>query len=60
KGGYSTVYANNAENLVKVLSKVHSGQVIARVGQTERSEVPYLHFEIRHHHKALDPISFLP
>ena len=59
KSGYSTVYANNKENLVKAFSKVHSGQVIALVGGAEESKNPYLHFEIRHHHQALNPISFL-
>ena len=57
--GYSSIYANNKENLVKAFIKVQSGQVIARVGGGEEGEVPYLHFEIRHHHQALDPISFL-
>jgi len=58
--GYSTVYANNNENLIGESDEVHSGQVIARVGCDGKSEIPYLHFEIRYHQKALDPISFLP
>jgi len=58
--GYSTVYANNSENLIKESAEVHSGQIIARVGCDGKSEIPYLHFEIRYHQKALDPISFLP
>jgi len=58
--GYSTIYANNKENLVKAFVEVKSGQIIARVGGGEAGGgVPYLHFEIRHHHQALDPISFL-
>ncbi len=60
EGGYSTIYANNIENLVEVHQKVNPEQIIAKIGQGTEGKEPYVHFEIRHHQQALDPISLLP
>jgi len=60
QGGYSTVYAHTQENLVKVNSRVSSGEVIARIGKSGDDGTVFLHFEIRYRQKAFDPISSLP
>ncbi len=58
--GYSTVYAHNSRNLVKVNEQVRQGQVIGLVGSTGRSPEPHLYFEIRKGYKAVDPLKYLP
>lgn len=58
--GYSTVYANNAENLVKCGDFVKQNQVIARAGDTGRAKNPALHFEIRRGHEPQNPYYYLP
>ncbi len=44
-GVFSTVYAHNHRNLVKVGEFVERGQVIAELGQSGRASAPHLHFE---------------
>ncbi len=58
--GFSTVYAHNMINLVKLGEMVDAGQLIARVGNTGRSTGPHLHFEIRKNEKPVDPRLYLP
>jgi lipoprotein NlpD len=58
--GFSSVYANNKVNLVKVGDRVVQGQVIAKVGSTGNYSEPYLHFEIRKEKKSLNPKLYLP
>lgn len=57
--GYTSVYAHNSGNLVKVGDKVKKGDVIAKMGSTGRSTGPHLHFEIRINGKAVDPTTIL-
>ncbi|GAB6086952.1 M23 family metallopeptidase [Alkaliphilus crotonatoxidans] len=57
--GYTSVYAHNSSNLVKVGDKVNKGDVIAKMGSTGRSTGPHLHFEIRINGKAVDPTTIL-
>lgn len=59
-GDYSTVYAHNQRNRVKVGDFVEQGQVIAESGKTGRASAPHLHFEIRRDGAALNPLSYLP
>jgi lipoprotein NlpD len=59
-GSYSTVYAHNRRNLVKVGDFVQKGQVIAEVGRTGRATTDHLHFEVRRDGKARDPLQYLP
>lgn len=59
-GAYSTVYAHNQRNLVKVGDFVEKGQVIAESGKTGRASAPHLHFEIRRNGGAVNPLSYLP
>ncbi len=58
--GYSTVYAQNLKNFVKLNQLVKQGQVIARVGSSGRANRPELYFEIRKGHKPKNPFFYLP
>jgi len=57
--GYSTLYAHNKKNLVKVGETVKKGQVLALLGSTGRSNGPHVHFEVRRNGKAVNPIKFV-
>ncbi len=58
KDGYYSVYANNAVLLVKVGDFVPKGTPIAQVGK--RGNLSALHFEIRKHSSADNPLYYLP
>ena len=53
--GFFTVYGHNDTNLVRERDIVVTGQVIAKVGDTGKSEGPHLHFEIWKNNRILDP-----
>jgi len=57
--GTETVYAHNAANMVRSGETVAAGEVIGLVGSTGRSTGPHLHFEVRVHNRAVDPIPYL-
>ncbi|NIM29020.1 MAG: peptidoglycan DD-metalloendopeptidase family protein, partial [Gammaproteobacteria bacterium] len=57
--GYTTLYAHNEKNLVKVGETVKKGQVLALLGSTGRSNGPHVHFEVRRNGKAVNPIKFV-
>jgi lipoprotein NlpD len=59
-GGIVSVYAHNQINLVGAGQSVEQGDVIAKVGSTGRVTGPHLHFEIRKHNVAQDPVRYLP
>lgn len=59
-GGIVSVYAHNQINLVREGQNVDRGEVIAKVGSTGRVTGPHLHFEIRKHNAAQDPLRYLP
>lgn len=54
-GAYSTIYAQNKNNVVKKGQSVKAGELIAYVGNSARNNRPLLHFEIRKGKDALDP-----
>jgi murein DD-endopeptidase MepM/ murein hydrolase activator NlpD len=59
-GAFSTVYAHNRKNLVRVGQFVDKGDVIAEVGDTGRATAPHVHFEIRHNGSPRNPVQYLP
>lgn len=59
-GGYTTVYAHNERNFVRDGQTVERGQEIAEIGETGRATGPNLHFEVRYHNAAENPMAFLP
>jgi murein DD-endopeptidase MepM/ murein hydrolase activator NlpD len=58
--GLTTVYAHLQETRVEVGARVKRGDMIASLGQTGKTTGPNLHFEVRRHNVAKDPIAFLP
>lgn len=57
--GYSTRYAHNSENLVKVGDEVKKGQAVALMGETGRATGPNLHFEVLRNGRRVNPVNFI-
>ncbi|GAA5317766.1 MAG: M23 family metallopeptidase [Candidatus Pelagadaptatus aseana] len=57
--GFSTRYAHNTDNLVKVGDVVKKGQVVALMGSSGRSTGPHVHFEVYKHGRAVDPAAYI-
>jgi murein DD-endopeptidase MepM/ murein hydrolase activator NlpD len=57
--GYSTVYAHNKKNQVKVGQRVSRGETIALVGSTGNSTGPHLHYEILKEGRNVNPKNYL-
>jgi len=53
--GFTTLYAHNSKNMVKVGERVAKYQVIALVGSSGKSTGPHLHYEVRRNGKAINP-----
>ena len=56
---YYTIYAHVEKILKTTGERVETGDVIATVGETGSMSGPKLHFEVRHHGKPQDPLSWL-
>lgn len=56
---YLSAYAHNDEILVKEQQLVKSGQVVAKMGDTDATQV-MLHFEVRFRGKSVNPLNYLP
>jgi murein DD-endopeptidase MepM/ murein hydrolase activator NlpD len=56
--GFSTVYAHNKKNAVKVGRKVKRGDVLGYLGSTGKSTGPHVHYEIWEKGKTVDPRKF--
>lgn len=56
--GYKTRYAHLDKIIVKEGQKVNRGETIGLLGNTGRSTGPHLHYEVRMHNKAVNPIYF--
>ncbi len=57
--GYYSVYGHLQNTAKSVGQKMAPLEVIARVGQSGSVLKPTLHFEVRFHQKALDPMLWL-
>ncbi|MFL0796820.1 MAG: M23 family metallopeptidase [Cellvibrionaceae bacterium] len=57
--GYSTRYAHNQSNNVKVGDVVKKGQIISKMGSSGRSTGPHVHFEVYKNGRAVDPASYI-
>ena len=57
--GYTTIYAHNQTNKVKVGERVKKGQTIALVGSSGRATGPHLHFEVKSNGTRINPSQFL-
>jgi murein DD-endopeptidase MepM/ murein hydrolase activator NlpD len=57
--GFSTVYAHNKKNAVRVGQKVHRGEILGYVGSTGKSTGPHVHYEIWEKGKNVNPRKFI-
>lgn len=57
--GFSTFYAHNKMNIVKVGQKVRRGDVIAYVGSTGNSTGPHVHYEIWKDGRSVNPDKYI-
>jgi murein DD-endopeptidase MepM/ murein hydrolase activator NlpD len=57
--GLETVYGHASKLFVTAGDRVRRGEVIALTGSTGRSTAPHLHFEVRRHGKAVDPLEYV-
>ncbi len=56
--GFETLYAHMSDIEVKAGQKVTKGQRIGTVGSSGTSTAPHLHYEVRKHGKAVNPIDY--
>ncbi|MBI5091168.1 MAG: peptidoglycan DD-metalloendopeptidase family protein [Candidatus Hydrogenedentes bacterium] len=59
QNGLDSVYGHNASNLAKVGDKVTTTTPIGLVGATGRATGAHVHFEIRKHGHAVDPVPLM-
>lgn len=57
--GYSTLYAHNKLNIVKVGQRVKRGEVVAYSGSTGSSTGPHSHYEIWKDGRHVNPMSYV-
>lgn len=57
--GFSTIYAHNKSNNVKVGSIVKRGDILGYVGSTGKSTGPHVHYEVWKNGKNVNPREFL-
>ncbi|MCE5194007.1 MAG: M23 family metallopeptidase [Nitrospiraceae bacterium] len=57
--GYSTLYAHNKQNAVKVGQRIKRGEVISYAGTTGNSTGPHSHYEIWKNSKPINPRKFM-
>jgi murein DD-endopeptidase MepM/ murein hydrolase activator NlpD len=57
--GFSTFYAHNRINTVKIGDKVKRGDIIGYVGSTGSSTGPHVHYEIWMDGKHVNPINYI-
>jgi murein DD-endopeptidase MepM/ murein hydrolase activator NlpD len=57
--GFSTIYAHNKKNAVKVGQRVKRGHIIGYVGSSGKSTGPHVHYEVWEKGKSVNPQKFL-
>jgi murein DD-endopeptidase MepM/ murein hydrolase activator NlpD len=57
--GFSTVYAHNRKNAVKIGDKVKRGDIIGYVGSTGKSTGPHVHYEVWKDGKTVNASKYL-
>ena len=57
--GYSTIYAHNSKNLVRIGQLVSKGDLLGYTGSTGKSTGPHLHYEVWKDGKNINPQPFL-
>ncbi len=57
--GFSTIYAHNKKNAVKVGQKVSRGDTLGYVGSTGKSTGPHVHYEIWEKGRSVNPKKYL-
>jgi murein DD-endopeptidase MepM/ murein hydrolase activator NlpD len=57
--GFSTRYAHNSQNLVKVGDTVKKGQIIALMGSSGRSTGSHVHFEVLKGGNQVNPLAYI-
>lgn len=57
--GFSTIYAHNNSNVVKVGQRVHAGDIVAYVGMTGKTTGPHVHYEIWKDGKNVNPQPYI-
>lgn len=58
-GGVETLYAHQSKLAVEAGDIVERGQVIGYVGASGNVSGCHLHFEVRYHHVATDPLAYI-
>ena len=57
--GFSTAYAHNRSNTVKVGQRVKRGEIIGYIGSTGKSTGPHVHYGVWEKGKSVNPSKFL-
>jgi hypothetical protein len=57
--GFSTAYAHNRSNAVKVGQRLKRGEIVGYVGSTGKSTGPHVHYEVWEKGKRINPSKFL-
>ena len=57
--GFSTAYAHNRSNAVKVGQRVKRGEIVGYVGSTGKSTGPHVHYEVWEKGKRINPNKFV-
>jgi len=57
--GFTTAYAHNRSNVVKVGQRVKRGETVGYIGSSGKSTGPHVHYEIWEKRKRINPNKFL-
>jgi len=57
--GLTTLYGHNKKNIVKKGDIIEKGETVALLGSTGRSTGPHVHFEVRKHGNAVNPMRYI-